>query len=262
MYFSIFKHSITDSLAYRFAVFIRLFTMAMFLSVMYFIFKAYYAGLGGNPGPVPFRTMIQYLAITQFVGTTQWSWLIMKIGENVRSGKIANELLRPYDYQFYNLAIAAGGSVSNLLTSGMPLLLLYVFVFKAGSALSVLSALAFALSIALGFLVRFSWNYIICSATFYIENTWGLSVASAYLTHLFSGAIIPLPLVPEPFWSIIRYSPFASMVYTPVGIGCGIIRGERILISLAVQLGWTTILALAGRFLFNRATRVITLHGG
>jgi ABC-2 type transport system permease protein len=208
MYFQIFKHSINDTLAYRFGVFVRVVGMTLTLSVMYFVFKAYYAGLGGQTPPVPFATMISYLALAQFVGITHWNWVVIQTGEKVRSGKIAMELLRPWTGKPRILTIAAGGCVSNLLTSGLPLFVLYLAVFRVGAAFTVFSAIAFALSISFAFMARFYWNFMVASLTFYIENTWGLAVTSSYLVSIFSGMIIPLPHVPKPLLTVMANSPF------------------------------------------------------
>ena len=262
MYGTIFKHSITNTLAYRFGVFVRILTLSLMLTVMYFVFKAYYAGIAPGNAPVDFRTLISYIALAQFVGIVHWSMLIVQTGERVRNGKIAMELLRPYDYQTYQLAVNAGNSVSTLLTTGVPVFILYVLIFRAGSAFTPATAALFLLSMALSFLVRFYWNYIVSSLTFYVENAWGLSVASAYFVYLFAGQLIPYPLIPEPFHTILAHSPFAAMLYTPVGIGTGIISGSGILSAFLMQAAWIAILALAGRFLFSRASRAITLHGG
>lgn len=262
MYLQVFRHSIVSTLAYRFGVFIRVAAMSVFLTVLYFLFKAYYAGLTPGTAPITFPTMISYLGLAQFVSVAHWSWLIMQTGERVRNGKIAMELLRPYDYQLYNLAVNAGGAVSNLVVSGLPLFLLYLLVFKTGSSFTPLTLVCFALSIALSFLIRFAWNYIIATLTFYVENSWGLSVASSYLIALFSGQLIPLPLVPEPFHAILRHTPFASMIDTPVSIGSGIIPSSGVLPALGLQLAWAVVLGLLGRAVFARASRAITLHGG
>lgn len=262
MYFQIFKHSINDTLAYRFGVFVRVVTMSLMLTVMYFVFKAYYAGLGGQTPPVPFATMISYLALAQFVGITHWNWVVIQTGEKVKSGRIAMELLRPWDWQTAQLVGSAGGCVSNMLTSGLPLFVLYLVAFRAGAAFTVFSAVAFTLSLGFAFMARFYWNFMVASLTFYIENTWGLAVASSYLVSIFSGMIIPLPLVPEPLRTVMANSPFAAMIHTPVAIGSGLLDERSMVGGLCIQAAWTVVLALCGRLAFSRASRVLTLHGG
>lgn len=262
-YLQAFRHSIKDELAYRFGVFVSFVTRILMFVVMYFLFRAYYQAQDfAVVNGASFNDIVHYLALTQVVASFYSIWVIMIIGEKVRQGTLAMELLRPYDFQGFYLALQGGQAVSRFIISGLPLFLFYSLFFGLAAGLTPAMALLFLLSGAFAFLCSFFLNFTIASLTFYTENFWGIMVTFNYLTWILSGGMIPLPIVPEPLRSILIHSPFAAITYTPVSIGIGLVQGEAVFNALALQLGWAAILFVLGRLIFSRALRSLTIQGG
>jgi ABC-2 type transport system permease protein len=82
------------------------------------------------------------------------------------------------------------------------------------------------------------------------------------LTEILSGAIIPLPFLPDKVRQIFELLPFASMQNLPLRIYIGDITGKEMLIGMAVQIFWLVILLFAGRAWMKKALKRVVVQGG
>ena len=80
--------------------------------------------------------------------------------------------------------------------------------------------------------------------------------------HLLSGLIIPLAFFPEPWDTVARALPFASMLQLPVDIFVGAASGSEIVAVLAVQAAWAVILLGLGRVVLAAGTQKLVIQGG
>ena len=77
-----------------------------------------------------------------------------------------------------------------------------------------------------------------------------------------SGAIVPLPFLPDGVQRIFNLLPFASMQSTPFLIYVGYTTGKEALISIAVQVFWLAVTLVAGRLMIKRALKKVVVQGG
>jgi ABC-type uncharacterized transport system permease subunit len=77
---------------------------------------------------------------------------------------------------------------------------------------------------------------------------------------LFSGAMIPLYLVPENIRRLFYLTPFPSMVDGPISIYQG--TAESIPQVFGTQLLWIIILSVSAELLWRKAKKRLTVQGG
>ncbi|KLL12528.1 ABC transporter permease [Protofrankia coriariae] len=199
--------------------------------------------------------------------------------ERIRSGAVAMDMARPVGFQTWWLADDAGRAAIQLLTRGLPPMLVAALLFDlrlptpaspaaaAGTtAAGVWGAAAvwglFAVSVVLGFLVSFGLRYLIALATFWLLDQRGLESAYTLFTVFFSGISMPLTIMPGVLRDLAEALPFAAMMQVPADVLLGNRTGASLVAAIAFQVGWAVVLLAAGRALTAHATRKLVVQGG
>jgi ABC-2 type transport system permease protein len=79
---------------------------------------------------------------------------------------------------------------------------------------------------------------------------------------LFSGLIVPLPLLPEWSQTAIEILPFRGIIDLPFRLYMGHIPASEVVGVLAHQAVWTVTIVVMGRLLLARGLRRIVVQGG
>jgi ABC-2 type transport system permease protein len=80
--------------------------------------------------------------------------------------------------------------------------------------------------------------------------------------YLFSGMLVPLPLLPDWAQAAVNALPFRGLADVPFRLYMGHIPPEQAPAVLASLLLWTGALVLLGRLLLARAARRLVVQGG
>jgi ABC-2 type transport system permease protein len=179
----------------------------------------------------------------------------------IRSGQLAVELLRPVDFQARAYVETLADLCVDLILKA-PLVLLAIAVFGLQLPSDPWVYLAFLLTMALGHAVLFSFDWIFACLAFYSTETWGLSVIREGIALFFSGALVPLTLMPDWLRGVAAALPFAQALYVPASILSGITPLSAVPQSLVIQGAWLCGLGLVSRWVFRTALRVVTVQGG
>ncbi len=78
----------------------------------------------------------------------------------------------------------------------------------------------------------------------------------------FSGALIPLTMMPDWLRNIALILPFSQVVYLPVSLLSGITPVSDMPRIWLIQSVMLVALLFLSRFVFGRAVRVVTVQGG
>ena len=90
----------------------------------------------------------------------------------------------------------------------------------------------------------------------------GISRIGPALAYVFSGLIVPLPLLPDWAQTTLRLLPFRGLVDTPFRLYMGHLPPREALGALAHQAAWTLALVGWGRWLLRRGLRRVVVQGG
>lgn len=203
-----------------------------------------------------------------FVFVTQGMLMVIGIfgnfemAERVRTGDVAVDLCRPYDFQAWWLAVHYGKAPFYLLFRGLPPFIVGALVFHLRLPPDVLTAFAFLGSVALAVGVAGAYGFIIQSLAFWLLDIRGPSQVGWIVAQFFSGSYLPLVLFPSWLEPMARALPFASMIQLPVEVFLGKHHGADLLGVYAVQAAWLAALVAIGRVLLARATHRLVIQGG
>ena len=248
-------------MAYSIWVWMDLFVSIIAVVIFVAFWRAVFASTA-TIGGLSLDQTLNYILLAQLLGfaagITNSIW---EIGEGLREGRIVAAFLRPLDYQ-------TGVYVQNLVQLVLELILktpLAIFiwvVYGLDLPSDLLTWLAFAFTLLLGFSVLFFFDWIISCTAFYSTEIWGMSVVRYGTALFFSGALIPLYMMPEWLRTIASVLPFSQVVYLPVSLLSGITPVSDMPRIWLMQGGMLVVLLAASRFIFGRAVRVITVQGG
>jgi ABC-2 type transport system permease protein len=191
---------------------------------------------------------VAYFLSTLIVRNLASSWVGWQISEEIRGGQLAMRLLRPiHPFIAYGAAHVAAIPFRTLVTLPIALILL---VSSGASALTTepVQVALIIPSIALAWLITYAILFAIGALAFHFTKT--MAIANLYFGAFvpLSGYLMPLPLM-KPAWiaTFAHYTPFPSMLYTPVRLMTAHLVGTELRDMLLAQLGWAagmTVLAL------------------
>lgn len=262
VYLEFSRKAFQRSAAYRFDAWTRLFSNVIFLCMWGFIWYGLYGGEESVAG-VSFEAMLSYIVISQMLqgihgaGTPLW-----EIQERVRTGDIALEMMRPYDYPTRTLFSDFGSITFHFLTAVLPLYVALFWMFDLAIPSSWGQWGLFSFSAAIGYLIRYSIELTFGLFTFWLIETGGVEDIFYFSISLFSGSVIPLWFFPDWLESITRYLPFQGIFFIPNSIFTGELHGQVLTEALIVQVVWLVISFAILRFVWAKASLKIVVQGG
>ncbi|GGG26047.1 ABC transporter permease [Paenibacillus abyssi] len=260
-YFSLMKTSMQASLSYRFNFFINTIAGIVFITALFYIWKAIYAQrteLGG----MSWEDMKTYLLVV-FITNMLLTWYSeTAISRRVIDGSVSMDLLKPLDFQKARFSETIGTSI---IEGGICALVAasWATVFAdVNLPPNLLASGLFLVSLALSVLIKFGIIYLAGLVCFYTSSVLGVAWARAAITNLFSGALVPLTLFPDWLETITRWLPFQGIVFIPASIYMERMSGLDALWNIGIQFIWVIVLWLAGKAVWRWSVRQVTIHGG
>ncbi|WP_051412143.1 ABC transporter permease [Halonatronum saccharophilum] len=234
--------------------------------VIYYLWRAVFYSSGQETlEGFTIGTMLIYIFMSEITSRIVQSDVDRAIGDEVKQGTIAMNLIRPISYHIRLLFMAIGGNLYQFIFICLPI---WVGVesyryFSLGGGLPDLRVFFFYfLSISLSFIILFLFNLCFGLMAFFVTNMWGFSRLKGVIIAFFSGQIIPLVFFPEALQRILNFFPFASMNYIPVMIYLNKIEGNEMFRALGVQFFWVIILGIISTLIWNKAISRLTILGG
>lgn len=264
-YISFFRIRFINGLQYRTAAAAGVVTQFTWGFMEILLFRAFYQS-GSQNFPMTFPALVSYVWLQQaFLALFMtWFWEA-ELFDSITTGNVAYELCRPV--RLYNMWFVRGLAVrlSKAVLRCIPVLLLAAFLpepFKLILPAGLLTILLFLLSMALGTLVVVAFGMLVYMSVFYTISSQGIKLMVTSLSEFLSGAVIPLPFLPDGIRQMVELLPFASMQNVPFRIYSGDLSGEAVVRSLCLQIFWLVVLILAGRLLESKALKRVIIQGG
>jgi ABC-2 type transport system permease protein len=249
-----------SQLAYRGSFLLGQFAVLFQLLAMLSVWRVLLASGAGIAG-YTWPQMKAYLLIAFATGVALTSNGDDRMAWRIRDGAVAVDLTKPVDYQRARLAEVLGATGLEL---AMVMVVVGVVLGLTGPATMPdgTQTLLFAASLLAVVPVKFGVLFLTGTLCFWTQNFFGVTLARAAIVGLFSGALVPLDLLPSGVRLVAMVLPFSGITATPAAIFLGSARGGGAFALLAAQLGWGLVLWLGGRALWRVGIRQLTVHGG
>ncbi len=249
-----------NMLAYRARYYVGVLTYLFNVSVYYFIWRAVYQHADTVVG-LTLSEMITYVAVGWVIRSFYFNEIDRDLGTQVTEGRLAMNLIRPVDFQMAMIADAAGQSAFRAVLFTVPISIVLALIFPLKPPPSVAAGALFLVSATLCFFLVAGLNFLVGLVAIRSKSIVGLLRAKYLVFELLSGLLIPTTLFPEPLRTILLYSPFPHINFTPATLYLGKGAGLEARL-LALQAGWTLALLALGQWAWRRSRRRITIQGG
>jgi ABC-2 type transport system permease protein len=258
---ALFVRAARTAFAYRPALLLSMLTVAISSTVPLLVWRHVYS-VRSAPMAVPASQLFPYLVLAACLNFAFFMGVESRVGQRIRMGLIATDLLKPVDFQLLQLTQALADLLMNL-TVALPFVgLAFAMWGRAALPASPATFAAFLLSAGLAFLIQFSTSFIFVQSAFFTFSNYGVFFARNALQLTFAGISAPLALFPPALRTVAEYLPFCHSIHTPVSIYLGAISGPALWHALAVQAAWAIGMLVAGRALLHFSLLHLEIQGG
>lgn len=259
-YFAFFEISFKRQFAYRIANWAGLFTNLFFLFFKVAILEACYTHKTTISNYTILDTLT-YVTVMQGLIMVVPMWGRIGVGESIRSGKIATDLIRPVNFFVMMISMRLGVSIYYLLVRTLPIIFVgYLVNFMIIPHIWNLPVVL--LSIIMSAIIGNCLYFLIESTSFWLESDLGPRYILMGFSGLMAGLIVPIAFFPDWALFISKFLPFAYMLSCPVEIFLGKHSGMGLCVKLLIQLFWVVFLIGLSLIILKTGVRKMVLHGG
>lgn len=180
----------------------------------------------------------------------------------IKSGEVISDFCKPIDFYSMWYARDCGHAVYQLIARGLPLMLLFLVIFKIPLQLSASTGLMFLISMILALQISFSWRLIYNTMAFWTLDAKGVAAMANIVSLFLMGFVIPVGFFPPWLQQAVQLTPFTAMLDIPLAILMEVPAGTEVWQLLGRQMFWMLILFIAARFLLRIGTRRVVIQGG
>jgi ABC-2 type transport system permease protein len=229
---------------------------AIVASVLATLWRSAAHANGGVIAGYTARDLTWYVMAAEAVTIALNPRLIEVIGDDIASGAIATELLRPASVMGVRVATEFGRCLPRLLVC---LVAGAVLAWVTGGPPEGAAAVALVLpAVVLAVACNLVAQHAFAAAAFWIRDARSTWFLYQKLVFVLGGMLIPLQLLPDWLHAATQWLPFLAMAYVPARLASG--HFEPWL--LAVQAFWLGVLWLLARAAFAAGERRLQVVGG
>ena len=248
-------------LQYRAAAIAGLVTQTYWGLIRVMIFEAFYRS----------TTVAQPMSVTQVVSYVWLGQACFRIlpwapdpdvRQQVRTGAVATELIKPLDlYGLWYARAVAQASAPTLLRA-LPMIAIALAFLGLQPPASVAAAFAWMAATLGAVLLAASITALQSVVLLVTVSGEGLAQLVPITVYILSGLVVPMPLLPVGLQRVLEWLPFRGVMDTPLRLWSGHLPAASAPALIAHQLVWTCVIAAAGRALLARMLRRLEVHGG
>jgi ABC-2 type transport system permease protein len=263
-YWHVIKIGFQNTMVYRFNFFFRAaFGLIPLLATIY-LWQTVYSGQSSSIGGYTLAGMISYYLLITIVDTltsvTEDDW---QIAGDIKDGNISAFLLKPIDYLVYRFCLFFSGKIIFTAVSLVPVGI-FIFFFRAYWVVPPdgLTLACSLVSIVLTALLQFFMSYTMALLAFWLLEVSTIIFILFAFEYLAGGHLFPLNILPPAIAHALNFTPFPYLLFFPVSIYLGQVKGAALWEGLAVQVGWLVLFYCLARLVWNRGIRTYTAVGG
>jgi ABC-2 type transport system permease protein len=193
------------------------------------------------------------------------------ISRSIRDGSIKKYLVQPVDYVAFLLAARVAHKLVYYAVAFLPFAAVFWLCRDTFPPVPDAATIAaFLVALGLSFLLGFFMEATLGMLGFWVLETSSIVFAYMLVQYLLSGHMFPIDMlagIPTGIGGVsvadvVRWLPFEFTAYFPAAVWLGKVRGAELVRSLAVEVAWVVIMAVACRLAWWRGTRRYAAFGG
>jgi len=225
-----------------------------------YVFGALYAGDEELAG-YNLATMLTYVTISWILNTFYMTPTGRRLGNQVRQGSVAMDLIKPVNLQAIYFGMSLGRTAFRVLFATLPLLL--VFAWLGGIQAPDPRLLPqFLLAVLAGYLLNFTMDYMIGLLAFFLEYNNGIRWGIRLVMNIAGGMVIPVNYFPPVLQKVFALLPTQYMFFKPMQIYLGRVDSATAWLSVGQGLCWVLGLFIASQLMQRSGARQLSISGG
>ncbi|WP_053363200.1 daunorubicin ABC transporter permease [Bacillus sp. FJAT-27251] len=261
MYMEMIRIRFLMMLAYRTNYYSGILIYSINIGAYYFLWSAIYGGKEEIQG-LSVLQMTTYVAVAWMARAFYFNNIDREIAAEIQDGKVAIEMIRPYNYLGMKTMQALGEGIFRLFFFSVPGMIIVALLFPVSFSASLATWMFFFVSLLFSFVVNTQINLLTGIMTFFLFNNTGLIRAKRVVIDLFSGLLLPVSFYPLWAQDIMGYLPFQAISYIPSMIFTEGFAGQEIYHALILQAIWALILLMPIQMLWLLAKKQLIVQGG
>jgi len=205
-------------------------------------------------GGFTLRTMLSYYVVSSFLASIEMSWGVSgEVSARIRGGTFSKYMVIPTQPEFHFIAQSFGASCYYaIFAAAAAVLCASVFRINLSVASDPAAAACAVVMVPVGLAFMVSYHYLIGILAFKFQDVGFFRHLQGSLVSFFTGAIVPLTLLPEGMMGFLRFMPFTYVTYMPATLITGRASAGEGLFGLAVLSVWTAGMISTCRFAYGR----------
>jgi len=266
-YFAFVKGGILQAFSYKFSIFGWIIGDFIQIIILCFLWIAIYqysptTEINGFTMPMMLTYLVSARIVSQLVFSGDSFW---QIGEDIRYGYIANNLIRPIDYRKRLMTMDIGNFFGIMIIAFIPIYIVSITVlhFAIGAMFPTwYNIIFFFISSLASLLIISSFNFMIGQLAFFTGALFGIGMIKNELLMFLSGGYLPIAFFPEKLQAILNILPFTSVLQTPNFILMGNYGITETIIRILIQFGWALVFSVLASLTFKGTIKHVTSVGG
>lgn len=210
---------------------------------------------------IDMKYMLGYIMASAMVQSLTMGDTIYKVNEQIYSGQIAMNMIKPVRFRLYIFCESLGGSLFSFVCQYLPVTIVMTIIYEAYEIWREID-IWFVLSIFLGIYLYFLLAYCLALTSFWWGQTWILGRFLNDFINLFSGRIIPIMLFPGFLLGISQCLPFQYIYYTPISMLLNQLTLHEKVYQIGLQIVWCVLFTVLGNYIEHRGTYKLQVQGG
>jgi len=261
MYLEMIRVRFLMMLAYRTNYYSGILIYSINIGAYYFLWSAIYGSNEEIQG-LSVLQMTTYVAVAWMARAFYFNNIDREIAAEIKDGKVAIEMIRPYNYLGMKTMQALGEGIFRLLFFSVPGMIIVALIFPISFSASFITWVFFLISLVFSFIVNTQINLLTGIMSFFLFNNSGLIRAKRVVIDLFSGLLLPISFFPLWAQSVMSYLPFQAISYIPSMIFTEGFVGQEIYHAVLIQALWALVLLIPIRLLWTLAKKQLIVQGG
>lgn len=257
-YLLTFKLGMINTLNYRGNMLAGFCVYSMFILVFFCLWRAIYAS--GDIGGLSLTQIMWYLCITEIVSFGANTRVYGLVAQDVKSGDIAYQLLRPYGYVGYRFASSMGPAVINTVMFGLLGSALGFITVGAIPGYRLWTLIPGLIMLMLGISIYFFAQMAIGLLAFFVEEPSGFNLLLSKGIMMF-GTFMPIEILPGWLKNIVVNLPFSYVSWAPARILVGF-EWELFTRAIAMQIIYLLAFIALCAALMRAGRKSIQANGG
>lgn len=261
LYMELIRMRFLTMLAYRVNYYSGIIIYGINIGAYFFLWSAIY-GSQQQLGGLTVEQMTSYVAIAWMSRAFYFNNIDMEIAQDVRDGKVAIEMIRPYNYLSVKTAQAFGEGIFRFLFFAGPGIFLISLIIPFHFPSSGEAWGLYLISLMFAFLINTQINLVTGLLTFFLLRNDGMMRAKRVVVDLLSGLVLPISFFPGWAQTAMGFLPFQAVNYYPSLIFTGAISAGRAWELIGFQVAWMLILLMPILFMWKKARNRLVVQGG